>query len=227
VYVARRGWHTDVGFALADPEPRLRALASGLPSAHYLFFGFGDMRYLLAKHHGSSTLAAALWPGRGIMLVTGLANTPQQSFGLPHVIEFDLDIVEAQALQAWIWESFVSEAGSASLYRPGPYEGSWYFLARARYSALHTCNTWAAEALKAGGLPVLSRGVLFAGQLWSQLTRLQPAQRPAPSVAPASRHEGSDVTGRAASCHPDTPPSSPNSPARLPWSSPAAAGSSC
>ena len=52
---------------------------------------------------------------------------------------------------------------------PGPYEGSAYLRASERYSALHTCNTWAAELLQASGLPVHSHGVLFAGQLWRQV----------------------------------------------------------
>ena len=48
------------------------------------------------------------------------------------------------------------------------------FLTRTdHYSAVHTCNTWAAETLRAGGLPVHAAGVIFAGQLWTQMSRLQ------------------------------------------------------
>ena len=186
VVVVRRGWHIDVGFAVTDLEPPLRTIALDLPSARYIFFGFGDMHYLLAKNHGSSTLAAALWPGRGIMLVTGLASTPQQGFGAEHIVELDISADDARALQEWVWESFLSQAGRVSAYRPGPYEGSFYYLAAARYSALHTCNTWAAEALKAGRFQLQSKGVLFAGELWSQVRRLERAQRTAPSLAPTS-----------------------------------------
>jgi hypothetical protein len=184
VIVARRGWHIDVGFALSDLYSPLRSVAADTPSARYLFFGFGDMRYLMAKHHGSSTLAAALWPGRGIMLVTALDNTPQQGFGAQQVVELDLSADDTQALQEFIWNSFITQEGGLSVYRPGPYEGSLYFLAKPAYSALHTCNTWAAEALKAGRLGVHSRGILFARQLWSQVRRLQRAQPPGPSLAP-------------------------------------------
>jgi hypothetical protein len=181
VIVVRRGWHIDLGFAVSDLYAPLHAVAADTPSARYLFFGFGDMRYLMAKKHGSSTLAAALWPGRGIMLVTALDNTPQQGFGAEHVIELELSADDAQALQEFVWNSFVAQQGGASVYRPGPYEGSLYFLARPGYSGFHTCNTWAAEALKAARLGVHSGGVLFARQLWSQVRRLQAAQHPAPS----------------------------------------------
>jgi hypothetical protein len=184
VIVVRRGWHIDVGFARADLEPPLSALAADLPAARYILFGFGDMHYLMAQKHGASTLAAALWPGRGILLVTGLTSTPQQGFGADHVIELDLGAADARALQQWIWQAFVTREGSASVYRAGPYEGSLYYLAVPHYSGLHTCNTWAAEALHAGRFKLHTRGVLFAGQLWSEVRRLQQAQLAAPSLAP-------------------------------------------
>ncbi len=172
VIVVRRGWHIDVGFAVTDLDQPLRSIASQLPTARFIFFGFGDMHYLVSKNHGPSTLAAALWPGRGIMLVTGLDGTPEQGFGSEHVVALDLDPEAARSLQAWVWNSFVTDDDEAPVYRQGPYPGSLYYLARSRYSALHTCNTWAAQALEAGGLRVHSTGVLFAGQLWSQVRRL-------------------------------------------------------
>ena len=186
VVVVRRGWHIDVGFAVSELQPPLRSIAADLPKARYILFGFGDMHYLLSAHHGSSSLAAALWPGRGIMLVTGLAGTPQQAFAAQQIIELDLSPDDAHALQEWIWNAFVTQDGSASVYRPGPYEGSLYYLSNLSYSALHTCNTWAAESLKAGHFKVRSKGVLFAAQLWSQVRRLQRTERAAPSLAPAS-----------------------------------------
>jgi hypothetical protein len=188
VMVVRRGWHIDVGFAVADLLPPLRFVASDLPTARFVLFGFGDMRYLMSRNHGASTLAAALWPGAGILLVTGLEGTPQQGFGVDHVVALDLGPDGARALQEWVWTSFASNESGASVYAQGPYEGSVYFLASPRYSALHTCNTWAAQALNAGGLPVHSAGVLFAGQLWSQVRRLAAAQHhAAPLLAPVPR----------------------------------------
>jgi hypothetical protein len=182
VIVVRRGWHIDVGFDVTDLEQPLRSIASDLPTARFILFGFGDMHYLMSKNHSAGALAA-LWPGRGIMLVTGLQGTPQQAFGANEVIELHLADHEAHALQDFVWQSFVTADGAAQVYRPGPYEDSWYFLAVRRYSALHTCNTWAAEALKAAHLHVHSVGVMFAGQVWSQARRLQRQQALAPSVA--------------------------------------------
>lgn len=187
VIVVRRGWHIDVGFAVTDLDPPLRSIASDLPTARFILFGFGDMHYLMSRTHNAATMAAALWPGRGIMLVTGLEDTPQRGFGADHVIELDLADDEAHALQDFVWNSFVTGAGAAQIYRSGPYENSLYFMAIRHYSALHTCNTWAAETLEAARLHVHSTGVLFAGQVWSQVRRLQRQHRSSPSLALAPR----------------------------------------
>lgn len=175
IYVARRGWHIDVGFAAGDLEPPLASLRAALPSARYLFFGFGDRHYLVAKHKNFPGLLGALWPGAGIMLVSGIAGTPEAAFDAVHVIRLALSPAQARAAQAFVWDSFVKDGATAEPYSEGPYAGSLYYRAVPRYSAVYTCNTWASEALQSAGIAVHSFGVVFAGQLWSQLQRLEVA----------------------------------------------------
>jgi Protein of unknown function (DUF2459) len=181
VYVARRHWHIDVGFAAADLGPLTFASAE-FPAAKYLFFGFGDLHYLLAKNHRVAVLSGALWPGPGLILLTALQSRPQAAFGDSQVIELQLSASHAQALKSFIRDAI---AGQSPLAK-GPYEGSVYYAAIPRYSALHTCNTWAAEALRAGDVPVRSRAVILASQLWSQLgTLAQPRRGSAPNIPAA------------------------------------------
>ena len=197
MYVARRKWHIDVGFAAADLGP-LAFAGAEFPGAKYLFFGFGDRRYLLAKHHDAPVLSGALWPGSGLILLTALQGTPAGAFGGSHVISIELTGPQARAVQWFIRGSIDDQAPHAPIpyapipyapipYAKGPYDGSVYYAARVRYSAFHTCNTWAAETLRTGDLPVRSRGVIFAGQLWSQVRKLAAsADGPASSAAPQS-----------------------------------------
>jgi hypothetical protein len=42
IYVARRGWHIDIGMAAADLSPPLNQAAAALPGSKYVFFGFAD-----------------------------------------------------------------------------------------------------------------------------------------------------------------------------------------
>ncbi len=158
-----------------------------MPGAHYLFFGFGDRQYLLAKNHHAPVLLAALWPGRGMLLVTGLTAPPQEAFGAAHVAALAVTPQQLQAAQAFIRQSLDQKSGVKASAR-GPYDGSLYFAAAAKYSAFHTCNTWAAEVLESAALPIHSGGVLFAGQLWTQVRRAEREQT-APTTLPSARRE--------------------------------------
>jgi len=181
LYVARRGWHTDIGIAAADVEPPVAALLADFPGARYLMFGFGDRRYLLHRQHGGAELLSALWPGPGLLLVTGLSQTPAMAFGKDSVLALELDRQQLQGVEAFVAQSLSTRARSAQfeaqVEAEGPYSGSLYYGATPRYSAVHTCNTWVAEAIHAGGLPVRPSGVVFARQLWVQVLALARAQR--------------------------------------------------
>ncbi len=196
LYVARRRWHIDVGFSVQALSAPLAVLVSReFPDARYVFFGFGDRRYLLAKEHDAPVLLAALWPGPALILVTAIEASPAQAFGAEQVIELAVAPQQGSAVQTFIEKSLGRDAGGGiPTYAPGPYAGSAYFAAVPRYSGLHTCITWAAEALRAGGLPIRSRMTLVAGQLWRQVRRLRDA-RPSPAAAPVARVDGPMETG--------------------------------
>ena len=174
IYVARRGWHVDIGFAAADLQPPLKSLIGEFPGVRYLFFGFGDRRYLLAKHRNAPVLLSALWPGPGMILATGLSSPPPAAFGADHVAALAVTVRQASDAQAFVWYSLDKPSSAndpVKSYAPGPYEGSLFFTATPKYSAFHTCNTWAAESLAVAALPIHSTGVVFAGQLWAQVRR--------------------------------------------------------
>jgi len=248
MYLARRSWHIDVGFAARDLDPSLAFIARRFPQAKYLFFGFGDRHYLLSKGRGTSTLAGALFPGPGLILVTSIENSPSQAFGGSHVLEFDLSAAQAAAAQRFVRGALTAGAGASAADNggpgevrseippaaEGPYEGSVYYSAVARYSALHTCNTWAAEALKSAALKVHTHLVLFAGQLWNQARKIdtRPLSRstalqglPAPGITAFNR--SAVVSRRAVDCRSGKRPWSSSLAGPPPWSSAGEAGSSC
>jgi hypothetical protein len=172
IYVVRRKWHVDVAFAAADLQPPLASLRADFPAARFLSFGFGDRHYLLDKDRGFGGMLAALWPGPGLMLVTGLATTLQTAFGEGNVVEIPVTTAQAAGAQGFIWKSLSAKDGAIAPLRAGPYDGSLYYASTEGYSAVHTCNTWAAQSLQAAQLPVHPEGVEFAGQLWRQARRL-------------------------------------------------------
>jgi len=176
-YVVKRGWHIDIGIALRDARPSELPVAAAFRGSRYLLFGFGDRRYLLQG--GAGNMVAALWGDAGLVLVTSLEQQPpEQVFGEDSVITLALTPQQMSDLQAFIGRTFALHDGALVPITPGPHAvGAYsaYYESAQRYSALHTCNTWAAEALRSAQLPVSSSGIEFAWQLWDQVRRLQTA----------------------------------------------------
>jgi len=168
LYVVRRGWHLDVGFDAQTLTADFDPVRGALPGARFVVFGFGDRRYLLAAHRHAPDLLAALWPGPGLILATGLVRPPEDAFGSPQVTRVAVSRATLLAAQEYVLQSF----RDMRVVAQGPYDGSVFYASTARYSAAHTCNTWIAEVLEAAGLPLHSRGVVFAGPLWRTVVKL-------------------------------------------------------
>ena len=118
------------------------------------------------------------------MLASGVTTTLQEAFGADNVIEISLTAAHARDAQAFIWRSLAGIDGAVTPLRAGPYEGSFYYSASDGYSAFHTCNNWAAEALQAAGLPIHSFAVELSPQLWMQVRRLGSGPRADAAAAP-------------------------------------------
>jgi hypothetical protein len=196
IYVVRRTWHVDIGFAAKDLDVPLASLRDTFPGVQYLLFGFGDREYLIARGPQAFRVLKALWPGPGAVLVTGLRSTPQAAFGDSNVVSVKVTVGQARHMQAFVWNSLVTHAAVARPLMIGPYPGSLFYSSPQRYSLLHTCNTWVAQALASGGLPVRSAHTQLASQLWHQVQRLP--RDPEPVSA--------DLRQAAACCSPDTHP---------------------
>jgi len=192
LFVARRGWHIDVGFRVGELTEPMNLFAGEFPGARSVFFGFGDRRYLMARNRGLPLMLLALIPGRGLILGTGLSAAPDAAFGSSEVIALEVPRDGALRAQEFVWDALSDAQQSMLRLRdithrgpvgiPGPYEGSSFFESRRRYSAVHTCNTWAAEVLVQAGMPLRSGGIIAAGQLWRRLKHLQATQRALPTL---------------------------------------------
>ena len=196
IYVVKRSWHIDIGFDAAELRPPLASLRAALPNARYLLFGFGDKHYLLTGGRSFDRLLGAVWPGEGLVLLTGIEATPEEAFGAGEVMRLTVSVTQELELQEFVWNTLATESGVATALAPGPYSGSFYYGSVERYSGLHTCNTWAAEALRSAGLPVHSFGVAFSSQLWRQVRRIKRDEKPL-----ARWEGGAPVSVRTAAAH--------------------------
>jgi uncharacterized protein (TIGR02117 family) len=204
IYLVKQRWHTGVGFAAKDLEPPLASMRMAFPGARYLLFGFGDRHYLLSRHQGIGVLLAALWPGPGVILVTGVTTSLQESFGSHNVARLGVGLAQARELERFVRRSLAPAGGAPALLAPGPYGASLYYASTQRYSALHTCNTWTAEALRAASLPVSSTGVEFAGQVWAQVRRLARRHAARPQGPASTRGAPRSLSAVAVALHAKT-----------------------
>jgi Protein of unknown function (DUF2459) len=183
VYVIRRDWHTDIGLPVEEIAGPLAILEKPFPGVRFLAFGFGERQFLVNHEKGFGAMLGALLPSQSALLMTALAASPEQAFGSPSVIALRLSRAGLYQIQAALWHEFeLTAAGEPMLLANGPYEGSVYYAARDTYYGLYTCNTWTADILRAGGLPIPAAGVLFAGQVMGAASWIGTHQASLPNV---------------------------------------------
>jgi hypothetical protein len=166
VYVVQRDWHTDIGLPAEEIAFPLATLERSLPGVRFLTFGFGERQFLVNRRSNFGAMLNALLPSQSALLVTALSATPEQAFGAENVVTLHVSRAGLQRIEVAIWREFQpSPAGEPMRLADGPYPGSVFYAARDTYDGHYTCNTWTADILRAGGLPMPAIGVLFAGQV--------------------------------------------------------------
>ncbi|HTC09345.1 MAG TPA: DUF2459 domain-containing protein [Acetobacteraceae bacterium] len=173
IYLIERGWHTDIGISADQIDPSLAALRTALPGVRVLLIGFGERAYLLRRDHDFGDMLAALVPGPGALLVTGLRDPPQVAFPPGDVVKLRVSARGLAELNGFFARSFErTPDGAPREIGAGPYAGSLFYAATVTYSGTFTCNTWTAEGLQTAGLPIHADGVLFADGVADQARRI-------------------------------------------------------
>lgn len=165
-YLVTRGWHVEIGLPSRLIEGPLAAFRDVFPGAKSVVFGYGKRTFFTAKADTVSEYVLGPVPGPAAIQVTGLNVPPSAAYEPEAVTVMPLPPGGARALSDFLWNDFEPDAaGGPRLIAPGNYPGSQFYAARSKYSLAHTCNTWAADALHAAGLPVDGEGVVFSGQV--------------------------------------------------------------
>jgi uncharacterized protein (TIGR02117 family) len=178
VYVIRREWHTDIGLPVEEIADPLATLEKSFPGVRFLTFGFGERQFLVNHEKSLVAMLGALLPSQSALLMTALSAPPEQAFGRGSVVVLHISRAGLARIEEAIWHEIErSAAGEPIWLADGPYPGSVFYAARDTYDGLYTCNTWTAETLRTGGLPMPATGVLFAGQVMSAASWIGAQQR--------------------------------------------------
>jgi hypothetical protein len=182
IAVVDRGWHTDIALPADQISGPLAVLARSSPGARYLVFGFGDRAYFMTREETVGQTLTALFPGPGVILLTGLRATPVEAFGAGNVVMLRLPRPAFDHVAEFVWMTLAIPGGAAQRLADGPYAGSAFYASGTTYDALDNCNAWTVRALHHGQLPVDTALVLFAEQVMGQARRL--ATAPGESTPP-------------------------------------------
>jgi uncharacterized protein (TIGR02117 family) len=173
IYLIAAGWHTEIALAVHAMHDPLRAVTPDFPGAPYLSFGWGERNYYMARAPTVGDAMSALFPGPAVLLVTPLYRPPRDSRANAQVFELSLSTAGFDRLSNYLWAAFEKSGdGAPRRLAAGPEPGSVFYAATGTYSATYTCNTWTAEGLRAGGIPVTPAGVVFVSELTDQLRLL-------------------------------------------------------
>jgi uncharacterized protein (TIGR02117 family) len=164
VFVDARGYHTDIGFRIADLAGPLAQAAQAFPGAQTILVGFGDRTFITTRDKWLGTWLLTLLPGKGAMLVTALPGDPEAAFGASHVVRLHLTGLQFARVLGFVNGSFALAQGAPHFIGTGPYLGSRFYDSARTYDLLDTCNTWTAAALANAGLNVPVTFTLFARQ---------------------------------------------------------------
>lgn len=178
IHVIAGGWHTEIALPVHVIHGPLRGLTADFPGAQYLVFGWGERNYYMTRAPTFDDAVRALFPGPAVLLVTPLYGPPRDSRPGAQVFEVGLPMAGLEPLSNYLWAALEKSGdGTPRRLAAGPGPGSVFYVATGTYSASYTCNTWTAEGLRAGGVPVTSAGVVFASQVTDQLRSLSARQR--------------------------------------------------
>ena len=174
------GWHSGIVFRRDQIPTEAWPEHARLPTGPFLEVGWGDRAFYQSADAGVGLAVRAALASKGSVLhLATLDRPPAERFTGAEIVAVALSPEGVEGLARFISRAYARDASGDPIdLGPGLYPGSRFYAAEGRYSLLHTCNNWLAEALRAGGCPITPAWALTAGNLVFQARR---CERPRPS----------------------------------------------
>jgi hypothetical protein len=165
VYVTGEGWHVQLGIPVRELDRNLAFYRKIFPHARVITFGYGKKTFFIAPSDTISEYLVGPVPGPAAIQVVGLKVTPIKAYPPEETITLHLPPGGRRALSEYIWKDLSKDQGGKPIVIGQSTDPiGLFYAAESEYNLLHTCNTWAVDALHAAGLPVSGDGVVFSGE---------------------------------------------------------------
>lgn len=175
VYVIDHGWHTGIVVPARDFAPRPYFREKQFRDWRWLKFGWGDAAFYQTPDAGLGLALRALFtPTDTVMHVVGFNSPPARAYPTRETLALKLSPSGYRKVLSYIKGSFaLGEDSRPALSKDSKDGRSAFFKALGSYSILRTCNTWLAEVLVKGGLPLDPDAAARAEDLMAQLRALR------------------------------------------------------
>ena len=173
IYVVSHGWHTGIVIRRDDISAEAWPESGRFPAAPFLEVGWGDRAFYESPDAGVSlAFKAAFSSAASVLHVAGFDRPASESFPRSEIVAIDLSVRGMQSLSRFVSRAYARDAAGQPIeLGPGLYHGSRFYAATGRYSLVYTCNTWIADALRAGGCPITPAWAVTASNLLYQAKR--------------------------------------------------------
>jgi len=174
VFIVHNSWHAAIVLSRDDLNLDAMPELSDFPGAKFIEFSWGDQDYFPDPNSGFwAALRAAFWSGGSVLHLVGLNADVREFYRIAEIFELRLNSIAHREIVRYLAQTFARDHSlKRAKANPGLFAYSRFYPATGKFSALRTCNTWAAEALTAAGLPISPGNVLTAGNLASQVAPL-------------------------------------------------------
>lgn len=170
IFVVNLGWHTGIAFRVSDLADILPLLPNHFRSYSFIEIGWGDHDFYQARGlHLGYLLKAILWPTESVIHVAAMKKHPSEFFASSEVIPVKVSLRGLDSVINSIISSFKKVQGKPISLGQGLYGDSRFYEAKGSFSLAFTCNSWTAQVLKSGGLPMRSSWTFTAGQVMSDV----------------------------------------------------------
>ncbi len=165
------GWHGGLILPVRELGP-LGPLLPRYPDERYSSFGWGNRRFYMSPHPTLADAVFALFSSPSAVLVHSAPTLHAWTSSGATVRWLCADQDEVWRMDAYLRRALGSPGGRPTSLGKGLQADSAFYASDERYDALHTCNTWTADALESAGYPIHDNGVIFSGQLERRIGRL-------------------------------------------------------
>jgi uncharacterized protein (TIGR02117 family) len=166
IYVVNHGWHVGLVLPAQSLNDLLPDLTQRFSQANYYELGWGDDGFYQSEENTAAMAFNALFRSKGAVLhVVSIKESPLAYFDQHEVIAFCLDAQQLRQIAQFLANSFMLQNSELIMREPGRYGDSQFYQATGRYTLMHTCNRWTAEALDQAGMDLPYRFMLSAGSV--------------------------------------------------------------